>query len=353
MKAGMSPRVSVILTAYNAERYLPEAMDSLLAQTLQDFEIIAVDDCSTDGTQGILAGYAARDDRVRVIRNDSNVGAYASANRALELAAAPLIARMDADDISRPDRLAKQVGFLDAHPDHMLVASSYESIDENGAVRYRKLKGAADPLVRWVFRFRMAVEHPSMCFRAAFPDGTPVRYRDDLRVAADYELCLRLIAAGKACVLPETLISYRTHDANITSNNRTVQRENGYAFARDFHMSTMPASTIEGWDSVSKSYFLGEAATSNSIRIGAVAMRQMIRIETGDQKEQSRQLKKLTAGLLTDAFLVRGKAIRHPATFAAFLWYCREYVLSLTARIIEEREFLFFRMRKITKNFSF
>lgn len=109
------PKISVIMPAYNAERYIREAIDSILRQTWSDFELIIIDDGSTDSTAAIIAEYT--DNRIRFCPNAQNMGVAATLNRGLELACGAYIARMDADDISLPERFAKQAAYLDAHPD--------------------------------------------------------------------------------------------------------------------------------------------------------------------------------------------------------------------------------------------
>ena len=111
-----SPRVSVVMSVYNGERYLAEAIDSILGQSMSDLEFIVIDDGSTDGTPRILEKYTARDERVWVVRNERNLGLTRSLNRCLSLARGEYFARQDADDISLPERLALQVQLLDANP---------------------------------------------------------------------------------------------------------------------------------------------------------------------------------------------------------------------------------------------
>ena len=120
------------MSVYNGERFLAPAIESILGQTFGDFEFLILDDGSTDATPRIVAGYAALDPRIRPIIRE-NRGLVASLNQLLEEARAPIVARMDADDISRPERFAKQAAFLDAHPDYGVIGCWTEDIDENEA----------------------------------------------------------------------------------------------------------------------------------------------------------------------------------------------------------------------------
>jgi glycosyltransferase involved in cell wall biosynthesis len=224
-----TPQVTVLMAVYNGARYLPEAIDSVLAQTLRDFELIIVDDASDDHTPTILAAYASRDERVRVVRNDSNIGAYPSANRGLGLARAPLVARLDADDTSEPGRLAAQVAFLERHPSCLLVGSGYRSIDAAGRLRFVRHNPLGFELAAFVARLRMPMVHPSFCFRRTMADGSPVLYDTERPIAGDYALAARLSRHGPIASLSEPLVRYRMHAANISSTRR--DRQNHFAHA--------------------------------------------------------------------------------------------------------------------------
>ena len=111
-------KISVLMSVYNADKYLTEAMDSILAQTYPDFEMIVVNDKSTDKSGDILKAFAQKDPRIVILENAQNLGLTRSLNRGLAIAKGEYVARMDADDISAPDRFQKQVAFLDMHPDY-------------------------------------------------------------------------------------------------------------------------------------------------------------------------------------------------------------------------------------------
>jgi hypothetical protein len=161
-----------------------------------------------------------------------NLGPYPSANKALDIAKAPLIARMDGDDISAPERFARQVAFLDENRDHLLVGSGYRSIDETGRQRFERPNPLDDFGVRWVASFRMPMVHPSFCFRARYPDGAPVRYRSETFVAQDYALVADLLAKGRVASLDEMLVHYRMHDRNISSTRRSEQETTAFQIAQ-------------------------------------------------------------------------------------------------------------------------
>jgi glycosyltransferase involved in cell wall biosynthesis len=220
------------MAVHNGEAHLREAIDSILSQSFTDFEFLILDDASLDDTPNILDVYVKKDARIQVFRNESNLGLTKSLNRLLSYARAPLVARIDGDDISTQNRLEKQIAFLDAHPDHLLVGSGYRSIDEAGRERFVRPNPLVDFGVRWVASFRTPMVHPSFCFRAKYPDGAPVRYRNETFVAQDYALVADLLAKGKVASLEEILVHYRMHDANISSTRRPEQEKTAFKIAQ-------------------------------------------------------------------------------------------------------------------------
>ena len=126
------PKVTVLMAVYNGERYLRDAVESILCQTFRDFQFLIINDGSTDNTRDLILSYD--DARIVLVDSEHNVGQTRSLNRGLELAAGELIARQDADDISEPDRLAKQVAFLERHPEVALLGTWYKEIDVQGTV---------------------------------------------------------------------------------------------------------------------------------------------------------------------------------------------------------------------------
>ena len=132
-------KVSVIMASYNGEKYISDAIQSLLDQTFQDWELVVCDDCSTDNTYQILKGYAEKyPDKFQVLHNEKNLRLAASLNRCIEYARGEYIARMDDDDISLPERLEKEVKYLDEHPYVSFVSANIQLFDEDGIWGIRK-----------------------------------------------------------------------------------------------------------------------------------------------------------------------------------------------------------------------
>lgn len=208
------PLVSVLMPAYNASRYVAEAVDSILAQTFADFEFLIVDDGSTDDTPQILKDYAARDGRIRVF-TQPNGGVGAALNRGLSEARGEFIARMDADDVSLPHRLQREIDFLRGRPDCVLVGSRVLLIDADGEPLF-EMPGIPlehEQIDRLLMRADWAIVHPSTVMRreAVLRVGG---YRADLVPVEDHDLFLRLAEIGRLANLPDVLLYYRKHPMN-------------------------------------------------------------------------------------------------------------------------------------------
>ena len=199
----------------NAVAFLDQAVTSILAQSFSDFEFIIVDDGSTDGSIDRARAYA--DPRIR-IQAQPAAGIVAALNAGIALAAAPLIARMDADDVALPDRLQKQVSLLRERPDIAAVGSGYTAIDRDERP-LREIMLHTDPDdIRQILRGTNCMAHPTMMIRR----DTLVRaggYRDKFPLCEDYDLWLRLSEKSALTNIPESLLLYRERDANAISAN--------------------------------------------------------------------------------------------------------------------------------------
>jgi len=226
------PKVTVVMPVYNAAKYLPAALDGVLAQTLQDFEVVAVNDGSTDDSGRILAEYAARDGRIRV-HQQKNSGGGAARNAAAALARGRYIAQYDADDVFHPARLEKQAAVLDARPDMIAVYCRTVVAD-------RDLKPLAlmhiptDPLaIRRRMRRGNPLQQNSMVRRDVFEKIGG--YREGLICTQDFDFNLRLLEAGEVACLPEAYHIYRQHGAQISSARKAEVPMFG-ALVRTFEM---------------------------------------------------------------------------------------------------------------------
>ncbi|MBU5614581.1 glycosyltransferase family 2 protein [Geomonas azotofigens] len=209
------PLISVVMSVYNGERYVGEAVDSVLSQSRTDFELIVVDDGSTDGTAAILASYT--DPRLRVIRHD-NQGLTRSLNLAVAQARGKYVARQDADDRSLPERLAIQTDFLDAHPEIALVGSAVKVISSQG-VELATFRHPTEPAeIAATLRSYNCFWHGSIMFRRdSFLELGG--YDERFVTAQDYDMWLRFSERHQLANLPEPLYAYR-----FTVESVTVQR---------------------------------------------------------------------------------------------------------------------------------
>lgn len=203
-----NPTVSVVMTAYNEEQFLLQAVDSILAQTLKEWELIVVDDSSSDSTSEILSVSADSDPRIRVVTNRFNLGRSGSAARGISLARAPFVARMDADDVSYPDRLAIQADFLLNNVEVDVVGSFADTIDENGIITGQRTVPTGHAEIRrnlWANPFLQ----PSVMFRRERIVSIG-GYDTQRRFHDDYELWFRCGAADFGFAnIPANLIQYR------------------------------------------------------------------------------------------------------------------------------------------------
>ena len=213
------------MSVYDGARFLAPAIESVLAQTLTDFEFLILDDGSRDSSLAIAQAFAARDSRIRIIARE-NRGLVASLNQLLAEARAPLVARMDADDICHPERFARQVAFLEAHPDHGVVGSWSEDIDEYG--KPFPMGGSDHPVANEDFAESIAADrslmvHPAVTYRRDLVLGVG-GYHRAYRHVEDHDLWLRLASVTKMANLPERLIRYRHYPDQVSSRHATEQQ---------------------------------------------------------------------------------------------------------------------------------
>ena len=204
------PRIAVVLPVYNGEKYVAEAINSVLGQTFTDFELVVIDDGSSDRTPDIVTGF--RDGRVRLIRFLEHRGLVAALNTGIQESKSELIARMDADDICLPSRLERQISFLDAHSE---VAICGTWIREFGDSHYLH----AFPVESEQICARMfagwAMAHPTLMMRRGFLQEHDLKYCDEFLWVEDLDLLLRASQFTKLANVPEVLLRYRVHQHQV------------------------------------------------------------------------------------------------------------------------------------------
>lgn len=217
--------VSVLMPVFNAGKYLHEALESIRRQTFVDWEMIAVDDGSTDGSGEILGHHAKHDSRIRVVSRP-NTGIVGALNDGLQECRGRYVARMDADDISLPQRLERQVAHMEHHPDCVALGSWVTFIDPQGWKLFRwEMPHTHKAIVQDLLGGGMSgLVHPVVMFRA----GTLKEvggYREEFQWVEDVELYTRLASLGHLAILREHLLLYRQHDKSVNRTNRSAERE--------------------------------------------------------------------------------------------------------------------------------
>lgn len=214
-----NPKITVLMPVYNCELYIKEALDSILNQTFSDFEFIIIDDASTDSTVSLIRSY--NDARIYLVEKSLNTGLTNSLNHGLSIAKGEYIARMDGDDISLPERFARQVAFLDKNPEVIVCGSNFRFIgtqnvtvlpQENEKIKLRLLKGNC-------------IAHPSVMMRKQVLEEFKVVYNIEKEPAEDFDLWVRLLAIGKLHNLQEVLLNYRVHNTQISKKQEIKQNQ--------------------------------------------------------------------------------------------------------------------------------
>lgn len=220
-----NPTVSVVMAVYNTEKYLAQAVESILNQTFGNFEFIIIDDGSTDGSLKILEAYAAKDKRICLISRE-NQGISRTRNELLAKAKGEFLAVMDSDDIALPERLARQVEFLEHNRDVVGVGCAREVIDEKG----RLLICAEEPEDNDRIQQSMLAGFCSICNPSAMIRRSSLievgGYDEALAPSEDLDLWLRLGEVGKLANLKDKLLKYRIHNKSASEQSQTLQRTN-------------------------------------------------------------------------------------------------------------------------------
>jgi len=206
------PLISVVMSVYNSDPFLSEAIESILHQTLQDFEFIIVDDGSTDDGLSILKSYT--DPRIRIIENKHDY--IDSLNKGLNAARGTYIAHMDSDDISSPERLSMQYSFMESHPEIALCGSWHNIFGVGHPTTYRAFPCKYNEIVLNIIHGENPMSHPTVCIRREFLIAHQLQYSQDSIYAEDFRLWVEIIkAGGRVENLPVCIHSYRQSDTQL------------------------------------------------------------------------------------------------------------------------------------------
>ena len=234
----MLPLISVIMSVYNGEAYLAEAVESVIGQTFANFELIVINDCSSDSTGSILAELSSKDSRIKVHTNEVNLRLPASLNKAISLCQGKYVARMDADDICLPDRLEKQYQFMEENPDVALSSCRFMTM-KNGVYASGGAGGRCDhEALRAMLLVANPILHPGVMAKAEVMKR--FLYDTTLTCTEDLELWTRMAMAGlKMQILPECLMLYRLHDKQITSTTLARQHTEVLAIQETYYRTLL------------------------------------------------------------------------------------------------------------------
>ena len=213
-------RLTVLMSVYNAECHLSEAIDSILNQTCKDFEFLIMNDGSTDSSRDIITGYS--DSRIHLIDNEKNLGLTKSLNRGIELSSTKYIARMDADDISLPKRLEGQIAFMEANPDEGVCGCWYRKV---GSTEKTVRTPEGHDEIRLALFFKNTLGHSTVMMRSSVLKEHGLCYDESMKTAQDYYLWVRLAELTRCANIPQVCLLYRVYPEQISGAVKDSQDE--------------------------------------------------------------------------------------------------------------------------------
>lgn len=213
------PSVSVVMPVYNGEQHITEAINSILSQTFQDFEFIIIDDGSTDQTVDILN--RLKDRKIKFHQNQANIGNYASRNIGMNLARGRYICVMDADDVAFPHRMQRQFAHMESNPEVGICGSFVQVIPNGGVPNFV----TSEELLKVAFLSNNYCSHPSLILRKEFLSRFDLSYNEKYYYSADFDLCARGFQHFRVQNIPDILLQYRRHSAQISTAKFTEQQQ--------------------------------------------------------------------------------------------------------------------------------
>lgn len=227
---GEMVKVTVLMPVYNGDKFLAESIQSILDQQYDSFELLVINDGSTDGTAEILDSFAKKDDRIKVVYQE-NAGIVCALNSGIAIAKGEYIARMDADDIAHPMRLAEQVKFLDENSDYIVCGALYEQFGAREGVVKLPID---DQECKQTLYFENCFGHPVVMFRKNVLESAQIEYESNYLYAEDYRLWTVLSKYGKFKNLPKVLLMYRVHEGQTSEKKRDLQKERHLNVAQEY-----------------------------------------------------------------------------------------------------------------------
>jgi glycosyltransferase involved in cell wall biosynthesis len=225
----INPLISVLLPVYNAEKYLNEAINSILFQTFTNFELIIINDGSSDRSEEIIFSFS--DDRINYIKNETNLGLIETLNKGISLSKGKYLARMDNDDISMPERLEKQVAFMESNPEVGVLGTSFYNINKFGEIESKTIFPVSHSLLCWSLCFFSPIAHPTVMFRRDVVINAN-GYNLEMLHCEDYDLWHRLSNKTRLANLPELLFKLRKHETNSSLIFSEIQLKNSIVISQ-------------------------------------------------------------------------------------------------------------------------
>jgi glycosyltransferase involved in cell wall biosynthesis len=251
------------MSAYNSEDTIADSILSIMNQSYKDWELLLVNDFSSDNTLDIIEKYAATDSRIKVINNEKNMGLTVSLNRAINVSNGEFIARLDSDDLAEPQRLEKQVAFLVSNPDVGMVGSGANLINKTGKKIGNMDVISNDYIISKFINYLNPFIHSTIMIRKCVLDEVG-GYREKFRYSQDYDLILRIYDRYAAVNMPEHLISWRVSEGSITMQNNTLQRI--FADIAKQFASERRINGIDSYDSIDFDIIISETEYTNKGR---------------------------------------------------------------------------------------
>lgn len=218
----ISPKVTVLMAVFNGEKFLGEAISSILSQTFTDFEFLIINDGSTDRSEEIIQSF--NDKRINYVSNEHNIGCVESLNKGLLMAKANIIARMDADDISKPTRIEKQYNFLNANKDVDIIGCHINFIDEHNKTTDSYIYPIFKEEIKAMVLFGSPFGHPCVMFRNEKFQSLNLIYRQDYHYAEDYDLWQRVLTKLNGANYNEILLDYRISSSQVSNIHSKEQQ---------------------------------------------------------------------------------------------------------------------------------
>ncbi len=289
------------MSVYNEERYLRDAIDSILAQTVQDFELIIVDDGSTDQTREILSEY--RDPRIQVFCNETNCGLTVNLNRALDAAKGSFIARMDGDDIAHPNRFEKELEYLRRHPNLKLISCRTKTFGNQNL--QSDITGNPEYL-RCRMLVRPVLAHPGFMARGEVFRELGYRYDESFRQAQDYDLAARLTRQYSIGICPEVLLEYRAHEGQVSSKAGGRQFQNADRVRERLLWELEIGLTEQEWD-IYHQLVLEKSADDIEIYVQAIRIIDRIVDQNKKLSVYDEMILKNALGRIVSDWIIRSK----------------------------------------------